>query len=77
MKVSFFAENGLLHGSNLDNDQFHLRCKSKWLRVRFLMINCGQKMESETVDQRQIGNVQVLCLWKKRRKQQKTLLALF
>lgn len=75
MKVSFFAENGLLHGSNLDNDQFHLRCKSKWLRARFSIINCGRKMETETVDHRLIGNIQVLV--KKRRKQQDTLLALF
>lgn len=75
IKVSFFAENGLLHGSNLDNDQFHLRCKSKWLRTRFLIINCGRKMETETVDHRLIGNIQVLV--KKRSKQQDTLLALF
>lgn len=63
IKVSFLGENGLLHGSNLDNDQFHLRCKSKWLRARFLIINCGRKMETETVDHRLIGNIQVL--WKK------------
>lgn len=41
----------------------------------FLMINCGQKMESETVDQRQIGNTQVLV--KTKSKQPDTLLALF